>query len=78
LWLVLASACTIGCLPDVTTSSSNPFCTCTCAERRYRKLLMSVDLTRNFFFSHTYPLVHTLQRNWEAGAWPWGFQGLGF
>ncbi|KIZ00821.1 hypothetical protein MNEG_7144 [Monoraphidium neglectum] len=38
------------------------------AERRYRKLLLGVDLTRNFFFSYTYRLTHTLQHNHTAAA----------
>ncbi|XP_024519618.1 phosphoinositide phosphatase SAC1 [Selaginella moellendorffii] len=37
-------------------------------ELRYRKLLSSVDLTKDFYFSYTYNLMHTLQRNaLEAG-----------
>ncbi|ESQ35070.1 hypothetical protein EUTSA_v10006841mg [Eutrema salsugineum] len=33
------------------------------AERRYRKLLSMVDLTKNFFFSYTYHLMYSLQKN---------------
>lgn len=33
---------------------------------RYRKLLLAVDLTKNFFFSHTYCLANTLQRNHDV------------
>lgn len=33
------------------------------AELRYKKLLSSVDLTKDFFFSCTYPLMQSLQRN---------------
>ena len=34
------------------------------AERRYRKLLLSgVDLTKDFFFSYTYHVSHTVQHN---------------
>ena len=33
----------------------------TVVEKRYRKLLMGVDLTKDFFFSYTYSLTHTLQ-----------------
>jgi hypothetical protein len=33
------------------------------AERRYRKLLAGVDLTRGFYFSYTYCLARTMQRN---------------
>jgi hypothetical protein len=32
-------------------------------ERRYRKLLAGVDLTRGFYFSYTYCLARTMQRN---------------
>jgi hypothetical protein len=31
--------------------------------QRYRKLLLGVDLTRHFYFSYSYRLTHTLQRN---------------
>ncbi|KAI5075938.1 hypothetical protein GOP47_0010014 [Adiantum capillus-veneris] len=33
------------------------------AELRYKKLLSSVDLTKDFFFSCTYPMMQSLQRN---------------
>ncbi|KAH7445228.1 hypothetical protein KP509_02G113200 [Ceratopteris richardii] len=33
------------------------------AELRYKKLLSSVDLTKDFFFSCTYPIMQSLQRN---------------
>eukprot|EP00200_Dunaliella_tertiolecta_P010786 CAMPEP_0202386064 /NCGR_PEP_ID=MMETSP1127-20130417/64442_1 /ASSEMBLY_ACC=CAM_ASM_000462 /TAXON_ID=3047 /ORGANISM="Dunaliella tertiolecta, Strain CCMP1320" /LENGTH=283 /DNA_ID=CAMNT_0048986449 /DNA_START=53 /DNA_END=900 /DNA_ORIENTATION=+ len=36
-------------------------------ERRYRKLLMGVDLTKGFYFSFTYHLAATLQYNYQAG-----------
>ncbi|KAL7156144.1 hypothetical protein ABFS83_03G123100 [Erythranthe nasuta] len=32
-------------------------------ELRYRKLLSSVDLTNDFFFSYTYPIMQSLQKN---------------
>uniref|UniRef100_A0A2P2KSW8 Phosphoinositide phosphatase SAC1 n=2 Tax=Rhizophora mucronata TaxID=61149 RepID=A0A2P2KSW8_RHIMU len=32
-------------------------------ELRYKKLLSSVDLTRDFFFSYTYPLMQSMQKN---------------
>jgi hypothetical protein len=41
----------------------------TCAFRcRYRKLLLGVDLTKNFFFSYSYSLAHTLQHNHKQAA----------
>lgn len=30
---------------------------------RYKKLLSSVDLTNDFFFSYTYPIMQSLQKN---------------
>lgn len=33
------------------------------AEKRYRKLLSGVDLTKHFYFSYTYDLAKTLQYN---------------
>ncbi|GBG59737.1 hypothetical protein CBR_g54840 [Chara braunii] len=33
------------------------------AELRYKKLLSGVDLTKDFFFSYTYQLMQTLQKN---------------
>ncbi|KAJ6975538.1 phosphoinositide phosphatase SAC1-like isoform X2 [Populus alba x Populus x berolinensis] len=33
------------------------------AEIRYKKLLSSVDLTKDFFFSYTYPVMQSLQKN---------------
>ncbi|GER27529.1 phosphoinositide phosphatase family protein [Striga asiatica] len=32
-------------------------------ELRYRKLLSSVDLTNDFFYSYTYPIMQSLQKN---------------
>ncbi|CAN1827854.1 Phosphoinositide phosphatase SAC2 [Linum perenne] len=32
-------------------------------ENRYKKLLCSVDLTRDFFFSYSYNVMHSLQKN---------------
>lgn len=32
-------------------------------ELRYKKLLSSVDLTKDFFFSYTYPIMQSLQNN---------------
>ncbi|MED6167933.1 Phosphoinositide phosphatase sac1 [Stylosanthes scabra] len=32
-------------------------------EQRYKKLLSSVDLTKDFFYSYTYPIMQSLQRN---------------
>ncbi|KAG4199286.1 hypothetical protein ERO13_A05G137700v2 [Gossypium hirsutum] len=32
-------------------------------EKRYKKLLSTVDLTKDFFFSYTYNVMHSLQRN---------------
>ncbi|XP_059280523.1 phosphatidylinositol-3-phosphatase SAC1 isoform X2 [Lycium ferocissimum] len=32
-------------------------------ELRYKKLLSSVDLTKDFFYSYTYPIMRSLQRN---------------
>ncbi|ESW03281.1 hypothetical protein PHAVU_011G001200 [Phaseolus vulgaris] len=32
-------------------------------ELRYRKLLSSVDLTKDFFYSYTYPIMQSLQKN---------------
>ncbi|KAL2893539.1 Phosphoinositide phosphatase SAC1 [Bienertia sinuspersici] len=33
------------------------------AELRYKKLLSSVDLTKDFFYSYTYPIMQSLQKN---------------
>ncbi|MBA0854688.1 hypothetical protein Goshw_003696 [Gossypium schwendimanii] len=32
-------------------------------ELRYKKLLSSVDLTKDFFYSYTYPIMQSLQKN---------------
>ncbi|KAE8719953.1 Phosphoinositide phosphatase SAC2 [Hibiscus syriacus] len=32
-------------------------------EKRYKKLLCTVDLTKDFFFSYSYNIMHSLQRN---------------
>ncbi|KAK2978547.1 hypothetical protein RJ640_009506 [Escallonia rubra] len=32
-------------------------------EQRYKKLLSSVDLTKDFFYSYTYPIMQSLQKN---------------
>eukprot|EP00249_Psilotum_nudum_P020990 c27924_g1_i1 orf=1-615(-) len=37
------------------------------AELRYKKLLSSVDLAKDFFFSYTYPIMQSLQRNVLGG-----------
>ncbi|KAJ7186236.1 hypothetical protein O6H91_Y537100 [Diphasiastrum complanatum] len=37
------------------------------AELRYKKLLSSVDVTKDFFFSYTYPLMQSLQKNALGG-----------
>ncbi|KAL8137058.1 hypothetical protein V2J09_003059 [Rumex salicifolius] len=36
-------------------------------ENRYQKLLRTVDLTKDFYFSYSYPLMHTVQRNLSSG-----------
>lgn len=33
---------------------------------RYKKLLSSVDLTKDFFYSYTYPIMRSLQKNVQA------------
>lgn len=33
------------------------------AEHKYRKLLSGIELTKNFYFSFTYPVWRTLQTN---------------
>ena len=38
------------------------------SEARYRALFLSLDLTRSFYFSHTYDLTRTLQVNMVAGG----------
>ncbi len=38
------------------------------AEKKYRKLLLGMDLTHDFFFSYTYGIAITLQRNLTAPA----------
>ena len=47
-----------------TSSSSSS----SAAERRYRKLMAGVDLTRGFYFSYTYCLARTMQRNHHVGS----------
>lgn len=37
-------------------------------ERRYRKVLSCVELTKNFFFSYTWPLWSTMQANLLAAT----------
>ncbi|ONK72924.1 uncharacterized protein A4U43_C04F24970 [Asparagus officinalis] len=37
-------------------------------ELRYKKLLSSVDLTKDFFYSYTYPIMQYLQRNVTASG----------
>jgi phosphatidylinositol 3,5-bisphosphate 5-phosphatase len=37
-------------------------------EKRYRKLLLGMDLTQDFFFSYTYDIASTLQNNLTASA----------
>ena len=37
-------------------------------EKRYRKLLLGMDLTQDFFFSYTYDVASTLQNNLTASA----------
>ncbi|KAM0946408.1 putative SAC domain, polyphosphoinositide phosphatase Fig4 [Dioscorea sansibarensis] len=39
-------------------------------ELRYKKLLSSVDLTKDFFFSYTYPIMRSLQQNVLAEGTP--------
>ncbi|GMH00340.1 hypothetical protein Nepgr_002179 [Nepenthes gracilis] len=36
-------------------------------ELRYKKLLSSVDLTKDFFYSYTYPIMQSLQKNVSKG-----------
>lgn len=45
-------------LTVVSQKSSFSFFIC-----RYKKLLSSVDLTKDFFYSYTYPIMQSLQRN---------------
>ncbi|KAI3773268.1 hypothetical protein L1987_47793 [Smallanthus sonchifolius] len=35
-------------------------------ENRYKKLLCSVDLTKDFFFSYSYPVMQSLQKNFST------------
>lgn len=35
-------------------------------ELRYKKLLSSVDLTKDFFYSYTYPIMQSLQKNVQS------------
>ncbi|KAH7286660.1 hypothetical protein KP509_32G016700 [Ceratopteris richardii] len=44
--------------PSVLTSTSSSK-----SENRYKRLFNSIDLSRNFFYSHTYRIMWTLQRN---------------
>ncbi|KAG0500949.1 hypothetical protein HPP92_001021 [Vanilla planifolia] len=37
-------------------------------ELRYKKLLSSVDLTKDFFYSYTYPIMQSLQKNVLASS----------
>ncbi|RZB73512.1 phosphoinositide phosphatase SAC1-like isoform X2 [Glycine soja] len=37
-------------------------------ELRYKKLLSSVDLTNDFFFSYTYPIMQSLQKNVSSSS----------
>ncbi|XP_056844839.1 phosphoinositide phosphatase SAC2 isoform X2 [Raphanus sativus] len=37
-------------------------------EKRYKRLLCSVDLTKDFFFSYSYHIMHSLQRNLTNNA----------
>ncbi|KAL6857122.1 hypothetical protein ACP4OV_018504 [Aristida adscensionis] len=37
-------------------------------ELRYKKLLASVDLTKDFFYSYTYPIMQSLQQNVTSGG----------
>ncbi|CAA6668284.1 unnamed protein product [Spirodela intermedia] len=37
-------------------------------ELRYKKLLSSVDLTKDFFYSYTYPIMRSLQKNVQAAG----------
>ncbi|CAL1363520.1 unnamed protein product [Linum trigynum] len=37
-------------------------------ELRYKKLLSSVDLTKDFFFSYTYPIMQCLQKNVSSAS----------
>ncbi|KAG5016604.1 hypothetical protein JHK85_022740 [Glycine max] len=37
-------------------------------ELRYKKLLSSVDLTKDFFFSYNYPIMQSLQKNVSSGS----------
>lgn len=39
-------------------------------EQRYRRLLLDIDLTKNFYFSYTYNLALTLQRNLSPACNP--------
>lgn len=38
------------------------------AEKKYRKLLLGMDMTHDFFFSYTYSIAMSLQRNLTAPA----------
>ncbi|XP_009117092.1 phosphoinositide phosphatase SAC2 isoform X1 [Brassica rapa] len=37
-------------------------------EKRYKRLLCTVDLTKDFFFSYSYHIMHSLQRNMSNNA----------
>ncbi|XP_020586302.1 phosphoinositide phosphatase SAC2-like [Phalaenopsis equestris] len=47
-------------IPNPTVSANMPFSK---DENRYRKLLCMVDLTKDFFFSYSYNIMRSLQRN---------------
>ncbi|GAB4849993.1 hypothetical protein Ancab_029292 [Ancistrocladus abbreviatus] len=36
-------------------------------ENRYKKLLCTVDITKDFFFSYSYQVMHSLQKNLSSG-----------
>lgn len=42
-------------------AQSSGFC-----PHRYKKLLGGVDLTKDFYFSYTYPIMRTMQANVKA------------
>jgi hypothetical protein len=39
------------------------WCYILCLRNRYKKLLESVDLAKDFFYSYTYPIMQSLQQN---------------
>ncbi|KAF8697948.1 hypothetical protein HU200_035447 [Digitaria exilis] len=57
---------------ELSNSKTRPKLTNSKDENRYKKLLQTIDLRKDFFFSHSYHIMRSLQKNFSDPQEGWG------